>query len=232
MMNIVAYIDHTLLKPEATPAQITQLCKEAAQYGFASVCVNPSYVPLARELLRGSSVKVCTVIGYPLGATSTAAKLAEMKFALTDGAEELDMVIHIGRLKSGEPGDLEYVQQEIFELALRAHAGGAILKVIIETGLLTDDEKRTACRLAKDARADFVKTTTGFSYTGTTVQGATPAVVMLMRAAVGPDMGIKATGGVSDYTSAVAMIKAGATRLGASRSIALVNGAPKEKENN
>lgn len=223
MKNIASYIDHTLLKPEATPDQITALCEEAKQYHFASVCINPSYVALAAGLLRGSGVKVCTVIGFPLGATSTAAKLCEASAALEDGATELDVVINIGRLKSG---DTAYVKDEIEQLARLAHDSGAILKVIIETALLSSqngqDERVLACQLAKGAGADFVKTSTGFARGGATILD-----VEIMRNAVGPDMGVKASGGISTYADAEFMINAGATRIGTSKSIAIVNGAPK-----
>jgi deoxyribose-phosphate aldolase len=217
-MNIARYIDHTLLKPDATPGQITKLCEEAVQYGFVSVCINPSYVSLAKQVLAGTSVKICTVIGFPLGATTTITKVIEMDQAIEDGADEFDMVINIGLLKSG---DLAYVESEISTLALVAHDEGKILKVIIETGLLTDDLKRTACLLAKAASADFVKTSTGSE------GGAIVADVLLMRSVVGPDIGVKASGGVSDYVTAKAMIDAGATRIGTSKGIAIVEGAPK-----
>lgn len=218
-MNIARYIDHTLLRPDATQREIEQLCNEAVHYGFAAVCVNPMYVSLAKERLKTFPVKVCTVIGFPLGATTTVAKAIEMDQALEDGADEFDMVINIGRLKSG---DVEYVQNEISALAWEAHDEGKILKVIIETCLLSDDEKRTACLLAKAAGADFVKTSTGFS-TG----GAIVADVMLMKSVVGPDIGVKASGGVSNYETAKAMIAAGATRIGTSKGIVIAEGAPK-----
>lgn len=219
--NIASYIDHTLLKPEATPADIKKLCEEAAKYGFASVCVNPSYVSLARQLLEKTSVKVCAVIGFPLGATSSLAKVIEADLALEDGADELDMVINIGRLKSG---DHEYVKGEISALVFVAHECGKILKVIIETALLTDNEKRAACLLAKEAGADFVKTSTGFSKGGAIIVD-----VLLMRSIVGPAMGVKASGGIADYATAKAMIDAGATRIGTSKGIAIVSGAPAKK---
>lgn len=219
-MNIATYIEHTLLAPDATPAQITRLCAEALRYGFASVVISSSYVPLASALLKGSSVNVCTVIGFSSGATMTAAKVCEATAALAEGATELDMVLHIGKLKSG---DHQYVGNEIATLALIAHKQGAILKVIIETCLLTDAEKRTACQIADGAGADFVKTSTGFS-----ARGATISDIVLMRAAVGPLMGVKASGGIGDYATAKAMIDAGATRIGTSKSIAIVGGAPKE----
>jgi deoxyribose-phosphate aldolase len=217
-MNIARYIDHTLLKPDATPGQITKLCEEAVQYGFVSVCINPSYVSLAKQVLAGTSVKICTVIGFPLGATTTITKVIEMDQAIEDGADEFDMVINIGLLKSG---DLAYVESEISTLALVAHDEGKILKVIIETGLLTDDLKRTACLLAKAASADFVKTSTGSE------GGAIVADVLLMRSVVGPDIGVKASGGIADYVTARAMIDAGATRIGTSKGIAILSGAPK-----
>lgn len=221
MMHIAKYIDHTLLKPEATPAQIAQLCTEALRHGFASVCVNPSHVAFAAHLLRNSPVKVCTVIGFPLGATATVIKVAEASAALAAGAQELDMVINIGMLKSG---DHFHVENEIARVVGLAHKDGAIVKVIIETCLLTDDEKRTACMLAKSAGADFVKTSTGFSSGGATV-----ADIALIRAAVGPKMGVKASGGVGDYATAQAMIKAGATRIGTSKGVAIVEEEPTDK---
>jgi deoxyribose-phosphate aldolase len=217
MKNIASYIDHTLLKPEGTPAQIEQLCGEALRYGFASVCVNSSYVPLAKKLLTGSWVKTCTVIGFPLGAMSSEGKFYETSIALADGAEELDMVINVGRLKSG---DSAYVLEEIGRLALMAHEKKSILKVIIETALLSDQEKRVACRLAKNAGADFVKTSTGFAASGADVRD-----VRLMRSVVGKSMGVKASGGISDYDTALAMINAGATRLGLSKSVAIMEEA-------
>ncbi len=217
-MNIASYIDHTLLKAEATPEQITALCMEAMQYGFASVCVNSSYVPQVKKLLAGSVVAVCAVIGFPLGAMSSGAKIAEAKIALSDGADELDMVINVGRLKSG---DVEFVRNEINALARTTHSEGAILKVIIEIVLLTDDEKRLVCTLAQEAGADFVKTATGF-YT----RRASVADITLMRQTVGPNMGVKASGGISTYEEALAMIHAGATRIGTSKGIAIVTGAP------
>ncbi|KKU79241.1 MAG: Deoxyribose-phosphate aldolase [Parcubacteria group bacterium GW2011_GWA2_47_7] len=218
-MNIASYIDHTLLKPEATPDQITALCKEAWQYHFASVCINPSQVSLAVGLLHGSGVKVCTVIGFPLGATTTATKVFEANCALEDGATEIDMVINIGQLRAGNTVDVE---SEIRLLANLAHSyGGSILKVIIETCILRYDEKILACQIAQRAGADFVKTSTGFSFHGATVKD-----VELMRKAVGPVMGVKASGGISTYMDAKEMIDAGATRIGTSKGVAIVNGAP------
>lgn len=208
------YIDHTLLKPEATKAQIEKLCAEAKEYQFMSVCVNPTWVSYSAELLKGTEVKVCTVIGFPLGANSHAVKGFETAQAIQDGATEVDMVINVGALKSG---DLDLVRKDM--QAVVQAAGGVLTKVIIETALLTDEEKVTACRIAKEVGADFVKTSTGFS-TG----GATVADVALMRKTVGPEMGVKASGGIRDHKTAQAMIEAGANRLGVSASIAIVTG--------
>lgn len=208
------FIDHTQLKPEATKAQIEKLCAEAKQYHFMSVCVNPTWVSYSAELLKGSDVKVCTVIGFPLGANSSAVKGFETAQAIQDGATEVDMVINVGALKSG---DLDLVRKDI--QAVVQAAGGVLTKVIIETALLTDAEKVTVCQIAKEAGADFVKTSTGFS-TG----GATAADVALMRKTVGPEMGVKASGGIRDFKTAQAMIEAGANRLGVSASIAIVTG--------
>ena len=209
-------IDHTILKADATKEKVAQLCKEALQYHFASVCVNSSNVELCADMLKGSDVKVCSVIGFPLGAASTNAKVFETKDAVADGASEVDMVINVGALKSG---DKEFVKNDIRSVAEEAHKGKAILKVIIETCLLTDEEKVTACLLSKEAGADFVKTSTGFS-TG----GATVADISLMRKTVGPDMGVKASGGIHSRADAEAMVKAGATRIGASAGIKIVEG--------
>jgi len=211
--DLARMIDHTLLKPDATRDQIETLCQEALTYQFASVCVNPHWVPLAAQLLKGSPVKVCTVIGFPLGATSTAAKAFEAADAIAHGAAEVDMVINIGALKSG---DLDAVQQDIAAV-VEAARGKALVKVILETGLLTRDEKITACRLAKAAGADFVKTSTGFGHGGATVED-----VALMRQIVGPEMGVKASGGVRDAATARAMIEAGANRIGASAGVSIV----------
>lgn len=210
-------IDHTLLKPEATPAQIKQLCAEAREHHFASVCINPLYVPLASEELAGSDVKVCTVIGFPLGATPTAVKVYEAELALAQGATELDMVIAIGQLKAGEEAA---VRDDIAALAAVCHAHGALLKVIIEAALLSAAEKVTACRLAQEARADFVKTSTGFARSGATV-----ADIALLRRTVGPEMGVKAAGGIRTYEQALAMIEAGASRIGASAGITILASA-------
>lgn len=215
MKKISKYIDHTLLKPEASQEQIEKLLEEAKTYDFMSVCVNPTWVKRAHEILKDSDVKVCTVIGFPLGANTPETKAFEAKNAVDNGADEVDMVINIGELKSGHQ---EMVQKDIE--AVVAAAGDCLVKVIIETCLLTDEEKVTACQLAQAAKADYVKTSTGFS-TG----GATVADVKLMRETVGPDMGVKASGGVHNYDEAVAMIEAGATRIGASSGIAIVEGA-------
>lgn len=214
---VTALIDHTLLKPDATPAQITQLCREALEYRFASVCVNPTHVKLAAQLLQGSQVKVCTVAGFPLGANSTAVKVFETQQALQDGATEIDMVINIGALKAGNHA---LVQNDIAAVVEAAHQGGALVKVIIETALLTDAEKTTACQLAQKAGAEFVKTSTGFSG-----GGATAPDVALMRAAVGPAVQVKASGGVKSLADAQAMIEAGATRLGVSAGVKIAQEA-------
>ena len=214
---IAQVIDHTLLKPEATREQIDRLCREALEYHFASVCVNPTHVGRCAELLRGSDVKVCTVIGFPLGATTTAVKAYETRQAIDDGATEIDMVINIGALKSG---DLDAVQADIGAVVDAAHAAGALVKVIIETALLSGDEKVTACRLAQAAGAEFVKTSTGFGPGGATAQD-----VALMRRVVGPEIGVKASGGVKNYADTQAMIAAGATRIGASAGVAIVSEA-------
>jgi deoxyribose-phosphate aldolase len=214
--TLAAIIDHTLLKPDATCSEIEKLCDEARQYRFASVCINPSYVLLSAKLLSGTPVKVCTVIGFPLGATSTAAKVFEAEQAIRDGALEVDMVLNVGYLKSG---DLKFVEEDIRAVATASHHAHAILKVILETCLLTDEEKKTACMLAKNAGADFVKTSTGFSKGGATVED-----IALMRKAVGAAMGVKASGGVRTQEQARAFVAAGATRIGASASIKIVTG--------
>ena len=213
--TIASMIDHTLLKPEATPAQIEKLCAEAAEYHFASVCVNPVYIPLAARLLKGTGVKVCCVVGFPLGAIAPEQKAAEAASCAAMGAEELDMVIHVGAAKAG---DWALVQRDI-EGVVKTAAGHTV-KVIIETCLLTDEEKVKACEAAKAAGAHFVKTSTGFS-TG----GATTHDIALMRKTVGPEMGVKASGGIRDYETAMAMIEAGANRIGASAGIAIVAAA-------
>jgi len=219
--NVARYIDHTLLKPDATRDQIAQLCYEARKYEFASVCVNPTHVKLCTDLLSGSPVKVCTVIGFPLGASSPDVKSFETETALRDGATEIDMVINIGALKAR---DYDLVAKDINGVVRMAHASGAIVKVIIETALLDEDEKVTACLLSKEAGADFVKTSTGFSGGGATVED-----IALMRKVVGPEMGVKASGGVKSYQDAKSMVLAGATRIGASAGVKIVQG---EKESN
>jgi len=208
------FIDHTLLKPTATTAEITKLCEEARQYKFASVCVNPAHVALAADLLRGSGVMVCTVVGFPLGATSSFTKVMETRDAIANGAEEIDMVINVGALKSK---DYELVKSDI-AIVVEA-AGGHTVKVILETSLLNQEEKIKGCELSKQAGADFVKTSTGFSTGGATVEDIT-----LMRRTVGPAMGVKASGGIRDTQTAQQMIAAGATRIGASASVGIVKG--------
>ncbi|QHE53013.1 deoxyribose-phosphate aldolase [Pontibacillus sp. HMF3514] len=208
-------IDHTQLKPDTAQEKIEQICNEAKEYGFASVCVNPYWVSFCYDRLKDTDVKVCTVIGFPLGATTMETKAYETKQAIEQGATEVDMVINIGALKSG---DYETVKSDI-EAVVRATEGKALTKVIIETSLLTDDEKVKACELAKEAEADFVKTSTGFSGGGATVED-----IALMRKTVGPDMGVKASGGVRDREGADAVIEAGATRIGASAGMAIVSG--------
>ena len=205
-------IDHTLLKPDATAAQIIKICDEAKQYGFASVCVNPSRIALVAEQLKGTDVTPCCVVGFPLGAIPSESKAAEAAVAVKNGAREVDMVINIGAAKDG---DWALVESDI--AAVKAACGAAKLKVIIETCLLTDEEKVQACQAAVRAKADFVKTSTGFS-----MGGATVADVALMRKTVGPEMGVKASGGVHNRAEAEAMIAAGATRIGASSGIAIV----------
>lgn len=213
-MKLNKYIDHTLLKADATAEQIKKLCAEARQYDFASVCVNSCHVPLAKAELEGTDVKVCCVVGFPLGACFTEAKAYEASLSVERGAEEVDMVINIGAAKEGNWG---LVEQDIRAVADACHPK-AILKVIIETCLLTDEEKRQACLCAKRAGADFVKTSTGFS-----VSGATPEDVALMRETVGPHMGVKAAGGVRCTEDADKMISSGATRLGTSSGVKLMN---------
>ena len=205
-MSYNKLIDHTLLKQDAQPEQIIKLCEEAKEFDFMSVCVNPAYVPLAAECLKGSDVKVCTVIGFPLGMNLTKTKIQEAELAIKEGAEEIDMVINVGMLKAGHD---PYVEEEIREL--KAVAGQRVLKVIIETCLLTDEEKVRACIASKNAGADFVKTSTGFSTGGATVHD-----VALMRKTVGPEMGVKASGGVRTHEDLLAMVEAGATRIGTS----------------
>ncbi len=208
-----SYIDHTLLKPEATREDIIRLCREAVKYKFYSVCINPSHVLTAARELQNTGVKVCAVVGFPLGATTTAVKAFEAAEAVDNGAAEIDMVIHVGALKSG---DLDYVRNDI--AAVISAAKKSPVKVIIETGLLSENEKKLACKLAKEAGAAFVKTSTGFGPGGATVSD-----IQLMREVVGPDLGIKASGGVRTQAEAFALIRAGAARIGASAGPALVN---------
>ncbi|MCD4673757.1 MAG: deoxyribose-phosphate aldolase [Anaerolineaceae bacterium] len=214
--SIASYIDHTLLKPEATPDQIATLCEEASTYKFASVSVNPVNVQQCADLLRGSSVKVCSVIGFPLGATMTEVKVYETVKAMEHGANEIDMVINIGALKARK---LDLVARDIREIVNAVHERGGLLKVIIETALLTDEEKVIACLLAKEAGADFVKTSTGFSTGGATIQD-----VALMRRVVGPTIGVKAAGGIHSREDAENMVSVGATRLGASAGVKIIKG--------
>lgn len=213
--TLARMIDHTLLKPDAKEPEIRKLCEEAARHKFASVCVNPGWVRLCAELLKGSGVMVCTVVGFPLGATSTASKAFETSAAVADGADEIDMVLNIGALKAG---NTRLVEDDIRAVVNAAH--GHTVKVIFETSLLTDEEKVTASILSKKAGAHFVKTSTGFGG-----GGATAADIALMRKTVGPEMGVKASGGVRDLKTALQMIEAGANRIGASASVAIVTGA-------
>ncbi|MDQ0062302.1 deoxyribose-phosphate aldolase [Paenibacillus harenae] len=217
--QVASMIDHTLLKADATKTEVIQLCMEAKEYQFATVCVNAGWVSLAASELAGSGVGITTVVGFPLGATSTASKAFEAKQAIEDGATEVDMVLNIGLLKSG---DNDGVKSDV-EGVVAACKGKAKLKVILETGLLTDVEKVTACELCKQAGADFVKTSTGFGKGGATAED-----IALMRRTVGPDMGVKASGGVRDLETALQMFAAGATRIGASSSIAIVTGGKGE----
>ncbi|WP_312248591.1 deoxyribose-phosphate aldolase [Streptococcus parasuis] len=214
-MKLNKYIDHTILKPETTQEQVEKILSEAKEYDFASVCVNPTWVSLAAESLKDSDVKVCTVIGFPLGANTSAVKAFETKDAIANGADEIDMVINVGALKAGNDA---LVLDDI--KAVVDASGDKLVKVIIEACLLTDNEKVRACQLSKEAGADYVKTSTGFS-TG----GATVADVALMRKTVGPDMGVKASGGARSYEDAIAFIEAGASRIGASSGVAIMNGA-------
>ncbi|WP_408006837.1 deoxyribose-phosphate aldolase [Pseudalkalibacillus sp. A8] len=220
-MNIAKMIDHTALKPELTKEDIVKLAEEAKEYSFASVCVNPTWVATAYDILKDTDVKVCTVIGFPLGASTPETKSFETKNAIENGATEVDMVINIGALKSK---NYELVEKDI-KAVVDAAKGKALTKVIIETCLLTEDEKKHACELSVKAGADFVKTSTGFS-TG----GATPEDVALMRKVVGPEIGVKASGGVRGPESAKEMIDAGATRIGASSGIAIVKGETSQSD--
>ncbi len=213
-MDIAKYIDHTILKPEATIEEVKKLCREATEYNFASVCVNACYAKLVSTELIGSDVKACVVVGFPLGAMTKEAKAFETTQAIENGATEIDMVINVGALK-----DKNYaLLKEDIEAVVNAAKGKAIVKVIIETCLLSDEEKVKACEISKEAKADFVKTSTGFSS-----GGATKEDIALMRKTVGPDLGVKASGGVRDYKTAMDMINAGASRIGASASIAIVS---------
>jgi deoxyribose-phosphate aldolase len=212
--EVASLIDHTLLKPDATRLEIETLCREASQYGFASVCVNPTWVAACARILSGSTVPVCSVVGFPLGATTADTKQYETRRAIFDGAREIDMVINVGALKSG---DLQLVERDIRGVTTACRESGVLSKVIIETALLTEDEKVTACTLAKAAAADYVKTSTGFG-----PGGATPADVALMRRVVGDDMGVKASGGVRTLEGMKAMVAAGATRIGASAGVRII----------
>ena len=216
--EMAQYIDHTLLKPEATPAAFDKLCEEAVSYGFKAVCVNSGWVAYVANKLKGTEIAVCSVIGFPLGAMHSQGKAFEARQAVEDGALELDMVLNIGAMKAG---NLVAVEEDI--LAVRHEAKAPVLlKVIIETCLLTTAEKVKACEIAQKAGADFVKTSTGFSAGGATLED-----VALMRKTVGPEMGVKASGGIKDYETAAAMIAAGATRIGAGAGVAIVSGAEK-----
>jgi len=217
--NLAQYIDHTVLGHKATPAAVAKLCEEAKAYHVASVCIDPAYVSAAREALAGTDVKVCTVIGFPNGMTTSSVKAFESKEAIDHGADELDMVVNVGALKAGEKetvlSDIQAVVRVAREAPRPIH-----VKVILETALLSDEEKRLGARLAKEAGADFVKTSTGFASSGATIED-----VALLREVVGEDLEVKAAGGIRDYASAVAMIEAGATRIGASQTAAILDGA-------
>jgi len=219
--NLAKYIDHTQLAAHSTKEDIARIIEEAIEYGFASVCVNPHWVSYCYERLKGTEVKVCTVIGFPLGATSTATKVFETKQAVKDGATEVDMVINIGELKSGND---DLVKHDI-EAVVRATGEKAITKVIIETALLTNDEKIRACQLANEAKADFVKTSTGFSTGGATIKD-----IQLMRKTVGPKIGVKASGGIRDLEAMKKMIAAGANRIGASAGVEIINDKKTESD--
>jgi len=219
-LSLARMIDHTMLKPDATTDEITKLCAEAKQYHFASVCVNPGFVPLCSSLLKGTDVKVCTVIGFPLGATTTEVKRLEAEQAIANGATEIDMVINVGQLKSG---NYDYVFNDVNKVVLAAKAHRNVCKVILETALLTDEEKVKACLICKKAGADFVKTSTGFSKGGATVGD-----IALMRKIVGSAIGVKASGGIRSKEDAEAMIASGADRIGASASVKIVMGEKSE----
>jgi len=220
-MNLAKYIDHTILKPETSEEQVKVICAEAREHGFFSVCVNPCYVALVKKELEGSETKVCSVISFPLGANLPAVKAFEATQSIEAGADEIDMVINIGALKDGK---YDYVREDI-KAVVEACKGKALLKVIIEACLLTDEEKVKACELSKEAGADYVKTSTGFS-TG----GATAEDIALMRKTVGPELGVKASGGVRDFEGAKKMIDAGASRIGASSSVAIVTGGVSDSD--
>ncbi len=215
--QIAKYIDHTLLKQEASVQQVAKLCEEAAQYKFASVCVNAANVAQCAKILKGSDVKVCSVVGFPLGATLPSVKAFETEQAIANGASEIDMVLNVGAMKSG---NFALVKEDVEAVVKAAHPRKAIVKVIIETCLLTDDEKVKACQICKEAGADFVKTSTGFNSAGATLED-----VALMRKTVGPNIGVKAAGGVRTYADVIAMIKAGATRIGTSGGVKIIEGA-------
>lgn len=213
--QLAKLIDHTLLKPDATKDDVKRLCEEAKKYGFWSVCVNPTYVSLATDILGETDVKVCSVVGFPLGANTPEVKALEAERAVNDGASEIDMVINIGALKSR---DYRLVKEDIRKVVERAKARkNTVVKVIIETGLLTEDEKVLACRLVKESGADFVKTSTGFNASGATVKD-----VKLMRSSVGSDFGVKASGGIRTYRDAAKLVEAGANRIGTSSGIAII----------
>lgn len=216
--ELAAYLDHTLLKQDATSDAVDRVIAEAREIGAASVCVNPYWVARVSDGLAGSDVRTCTVVGFPLGATTTASKVAETAEALADGADEIDMVINVGELKAGND---DAVRADVEAVAETVHEAGKLLKVIVETCLLTDDEIRRASELAAAAGTDFVKTSTGFS-----AGGATAHDVAIMREAVGPDLGVKASGGIHSYEEAMEMLEAGADRLGVSASLAILAGAP------
>lgn len=220
--SIAKYIDHTILKPEATSEEVERICSEAMEYGFATVCVNPSFIPVCFDVMKFSKTKICTVVGFPLGSTTTNMKRLETEEAVDAGAEEIDMVMNIGRLKEN---DFEYVYDDIFQVANTTLQLNKLCKVIIETCILTDEEKVRACLLAKAAGANFVKTSTGFSKGGASVED-----IFLMRNVVGNNMGVKASGGIRTFEDAEKMIKAGANRIGASASVAIVSGKLKVKD--
>lgn len=219
--SVAALIDHTLLRPEATASEVRRFCAEARQYGFAAVCVNPYWVPLAAEIAR-PPVKVCTVIGFPLGAHATPIKVAETMEAVRAGAREVDMVLNLGELRGG---NRDGVLRDIRAVVQAAHQGGTLVKVILETALLTDEQRITACGLAKEAGAEFVKTSTGFGPAGATVED-----VALMRRSVGPSMGVKASGGIRTLADLQRMVAAGATRIGSSSSVKIIGEIPVGRE--